>query len=64
MINKTYLDNLQTELWDMYKDVNDRRPRHWTVDQWDSIEFLETQRELLLNILNAKTFKNWTVIES
>ena len=45
------LEELQTELWDYYKDVHGVRPRHWTPDQWNDIQFLKDQRTILDDIL-------------
>lgn len=45
------LEELQTELWDYYKDVHGVRPRHWTTDQWNSILFLKDQYAMLDDIL-------------
>lgn len=44
--------DLQTELWDFYKDVHGIRPRHWTTAEWASLDFLMEQRAVLCNIVN------------
>ena len=49
------LEELQTELWDYYKDVHGVRPRHWTKDQWDSILFLKDQYATLDDIVTNMT---------
>jgi hypothetical protein len=49
------LDNLQTELWDFYKDVHGVRPRHWTISQWDSVEFLQHERQALIARIERMT---------
>jgi hypothetical protein len=49
------LIDLQTEMWDFYKDVHGIRPRHWTQEQWDSMEFLQAQREALIKTIDAMT---------
>ena len=54
--NQLLLD-LQSELWDFYKDVHGMRPRHWTQENWDSMEFLQEQRILLGDIVDKFTPK-------
>jgi len=49
------LKELQTELWDYYKDVHGVRPRHWTDDQWNSILFLKDQCAILDDIVTNMT---------
>lgn len=49
------LIDLQTEMWDFYKDVHGIRPRHWTQEQWNSMEFLQAQREALIKTIDAMT---------
>ena len=49
--NQLLLD-LQSEMWDFYKDVHGIRPRHWTQENWDSMEFLQEQRILLCDIVD------------
>jgi hypothetical protein len=48
------LQKLQIELWDMFKDVHGIRPRHWTETEWADIQYLETQKQLLLNIMERE----------
>jgi hypothetical protein len=55
MTTQELIDNLQTELWDFYKDVHGIRPRHWTESQWNDIYFLQAQRKNLLNYLAGMT---------
>ena len=56
MVNEfTTLSQLQIELWDFYKDVHGMRPRHWTQQEWDSREFLLTQRDVLCKIIDNMT---------
>jgi hypothetical protein len=54
--NQLLLD-LQSEMWDFYKDVHGMRPRHWTQENWDSMEFLQEQRILLCDIVDKFTPK-------
>ena len=49
------LIKLQAELWDFYKDVHGIRPRHWTKEEWDDLEFLEEQFILLSDIVDRFT---------
>lgn len=49
------LQVLQMELWELYKDVHGVRPRHWTETDWADIQYLETQKQLLLNIMERAT---------
>ena len=53
MTHNQLLNDLQTELWDFYKDVHGIRPRHWTKSEWDSLEFLQAERESLFRCLDA-----------
>lgn len=53
MTHAQLLNDLQTELWDFYKDVHGVRPRHWTKAEWDSVEFLQAERAALFKILDA-----------
>lgn len=55
MTKDQLLYDLQTEMWDFYKDVHGIRPRHWTKEQWDSMEFLQAQREALIKTIDAMT---------
>ena len=45
------LEELQTELWDFYKDIHGVRPRHWTTEQWNDIDFLNNQYTILRDII-------------
>ena len=45
------LEELQTDLWDFYKDIHGVRPRHWTPEQWGDIQFLNNQYAILDDIL-------------
>jgi hypothetical protein len=47
MTKNNLLIDLQSEIWDFYKDVHGIRPRHFTQENWDSFEFLQEQREKL-----------------
>jgi hypothetical protein len=49
MTKNDLLKELQSEIWDFYKDVHGIRPRHFTQENWDSIEFLQEQRQKLCN---------------
>ena len=51
MTKNDLLRNLQSEIWDFYKDVHGIRPRHFTQENWDSFEFLQEQRQKLCNIV-------------
>ena len=53
MTHNQLLRDLQTEMWDFYKDVHGVRPRDWTKSEWDSIEFLQRERESLFKCLDA-----------
>ena len=55
MTKDQLLYDLQTELWDFYKDVHGMRPRHWTKEEWDSFEFLQDQRQKLCGIIDRMT---------
>ena len=55
MTSQQLLNDLQTELWDFYKDVHGIRPRHWTQQEWDSMEFLQAQREGLIKVIESMT---------
>ena len=57
MTKDQLLYDLQTEMWDFYKDVHGFRPRHWTKEQWDSMEFLQAQREALIKTIDRMTPK-------
>jgi len=46
------LKDLQTELWDFYKDVHGFRPRHWSREEWNDIDFLHKQQQNLINIID------------
>ena len=45
------LEELQTDLWDFYKDIHGVRPRHWTTEQWNNVEFLNGMYALLSQTL-------------
>ena len=55
MTKDQLLYNLQSELWDFYKDVHGIRPRHWTQQEWDSMEFLQDQRQKLCDTIDRMT---------
>jgi hypothetical protein len=55
MTHDQLLRDLQTEMWDFYKDVHGVRPRHWTQQEWDSMEFLQAEREALIKTIEAMT---------
>lgn len=55
MTHDQLLRDLQTEMWDFYKDVHGIRPRHWTQEQWDSMEFLQDQRQKLCDTIDRMT---------
>ena len=55
MTSQQLLNDLQTELWDFYKDVHGMRPRHWTQEEWNSMEFLQAQREGLIKVIESMT---------
>ena len=63
------LKSLQTELWDYYKDVHGVRPRHWTEEQWNDIDFLIEQEYMLGNHVTMMTpeqreAEGWTTYDS
>jgi len=51
MTHEQLLRNLQTELWELYKDVTGFRPRHWKDSDWLDIDFLQTQHKSLMAAL-------------
>jgi len=52
MTHNQLLRDLQSELWDFYKDVHGIRPRHWTTEEFNSMEFLQDQRQKLYNTID------------
>lgn len=46
----TTIQQMQAYLWDFYKQIHNRRPRHWTDAQWNSREFLQQQCDALIAI--------------
>jgi hypothetical protein len=55
MTHNQLLRDLQSELWDFYKDVHGIRPRHWTQQEFNSMEFLQDQRQKLYNTIDRMT---------
>jgi hypothetical protein len=55
MTHDQLLRDLQSEMWDFYKDVHGIRPRHWTDAEWASMEFLQAQREGLIKVIESMT---------
>lgn len=55
MTTDQLLRDLQSEMWDFYKDVHGIRPRHWSDAEWGSIEFLQHQRQMLINYIEQMT---------
>jgi hypothetical protein len=55
MTHDQLLRDLQTEMWDFFKDVHGYRPRHWTQQEWDSMEFLQDQRQKLCDTIDRMT---------
>ena len=53
MTHAQLLNNLQTEMWDFYKDVHGVRPRHWTAAEWNSMEFLQAERANLIKVIDS-----------
>ena len=49
----TTLQQMQTTIWDFYKDVHGMRPRHFTQQEWDSREFLENELNSLTRIVDG-----------
>jgi len=49
----TTLQQMQTTIWELYKDVHGMRPRYWTQQEWESREFLQQQYNRLLKIVAA-----------
>jgi hypothetical protein len=48
----TTIDQMQSTIWDFYKDVHGFRPRHFTQQEWDSREFLQKQFDILSKIID------------
>jgi hypothetical protein len=46
----TTLEQMQAFLWNFYKSVHNRRPRHWTESEWNSREFLQQQFDNLVEL--------------
>jgi hypothetical protein len=44
----TTIEQMQAFLWEFYKSVHNRRPRHWTQSEWNSREFLQQQYDNLV----------------
>ena len=55
MTTDKMLYNLQAEVWNLYKDVFGVRPRDWTQEDWDSVEFLESQKQGLISYIERMT---------
>ena len=55
MTKDQLLIDLQSELWDVYKDVHGIRPRHWSEAEWGSMEFLQAQRKNLCDTIDRMT---------
>ena len=51
----TTIQQMQTEIWQFYKDVHGMRPRHFTEKEWNSREFLQKQFDNLLKIVDNMT---------
>ena len=51
----TTIQQMQTEIWEFYKDVHGMRPRHFTEQEWNSREFLQKQFDNLLKIVDNMT---------
>jgi hypothetical protein len=48
----TTLEQMQATIWDFYKDVHGFRPRHFTQQEWDSMEFLQREYDNLCKIVD------------
>jgi hypothetical protein len=51
----TTIEQMQTEIWELYKDVHGMRPRYFTQQEWDSREFLQKQFDNLIKIVDNMT---------
>jgi hypothetical protein len=51
----TTIDQMQSTLWDFYKDVHGMRPRHFTQQEWNSREFLQKEFDNLSKIIDNMT---------
>jgi hypothetical protein len=51
----TTIAQMQSTIWDFYKDVHGMRPRHFTQSEWDSREFLQKQFDNLTKIVDSFT---------
>ena len=49
----TTIQQMQSTLWDFYKDVHGMRPRHWTEQEWNSRQFLQEQYDNLTRYLDS-----------
>jgi hypothetical protein len=57
-ISNMSLDELQTAVWNLYKDVHCVHPRHFTDEEWMDHALLEnTLRGLLDNIARTSAFE-------
>ena len=57
-ISNMSLDELQTAVWNLYKDVHYVHPRHFTDEEWMDHALLEnTLRGLLDNIARTSAFE-------
>jgi len=51
----TTIQQMQSTIWDFYKDVHGMRPRHFTEQEWNSREFLQNQYDGLCRYIDAMT---------
>jgi hypothetical protein len=51
----TTIGQMQSTIWDFYKDVHGFRPRHFTQQEWDSREFLQKEFDNLCKIVDNMT---------
>ena len=51
----TTIDQMQSTIWDFYKDVHGFRPRHFTDQEWTSREFLQKEFDNLSKIVDNMT---------
>jgi hypothetical protein len=49
----TTLEQMQSTIWDFYKDVHGMRPRHFTQQEWDSREFLQKEYDSLCKFVDG-----------
>jgi len=51
----TTIQQMQSTIWDFYKDVHGMRPRYFTEQEWNSREFLQKEFDNLCGIIDRMT---------